>query len=1044
MAEPQIEDRETTTPRRPFAQHSDPPSTELARSIIELARRYAGAKGSSFASTHSLLAAILSVGRSDPDLPTAAAWWWSTLEPHHAAIERAATALYPRGLHDPKELHSYPQAADMTSDLATVLEDAERLAVQHGPKVLGARHLVGALLKPLHQNPTNATALLETAGVDLSACRTAFFHALQSWNQGDAPEAWWRYLLSPDRSQRPLSGYMSDLVAGDDLIGITREVEAMASLVAAWSVEPPLSIGLFGEWGSGKSFFMQKMKERVRQIAREARSSQKGQRTFGYYKNIVQVEFNAWHYVEGNLWASLVEHIFQNLRVLGDTDAEALEEEKQAEARQRKFFDEIGVQELRKQEAEEREAGLKKEQADKSREAQELKRQQLEAEEQATAARRDALARANDKHEATIRDVFGEVYNSPEIKAEVLTLLRPFGIDEEQLKTPRDLRGAIDEAVGSWASIREGWRIVVADRGGWIVLAWVLAVPIGVGLIGWGGSLVFDRASGLIQWVLTPVSTLTGLAASAVAAWKRYKPKLQPLLKTVDDLKTKRTELDRRVDAAQKARDEKVAALEIQAEARRNEAAEKTLEAQQKGIEAGRAAEQAQEAQRKIEALRRQIDDLRPERRIATFIQERAAAEDYRKHLGVPALIRRDFERLSRMFKTQRAAEIAGSDGVDTDGNMLPERNDLAVVNRIVLYVDDLDRCPPHRVVEVLRAIHLLLAFPLFVVVVAVDARWVRRSLLDRFALMLSRRPATTPTDGTSMKHTAKRVPEPPLPGEGATPDDYLEKIFQVAFWLRPLGSKSSVTLVRNLTRPDDVAAAALDMVAGEHDGQEPARPVAGGQRPASSANPPGTPPVVATGAAAPAGQPFEWTPVTPQPPTLQITAAEREYMEQLALLIGRSPRAVKRFLNSYRLIKAMLEPWELATFVGKGTKDADDGTYHPTMLLLAAVTGAPELGQVLCSSLRHQAATDLDVWLTSAGGDARLAAHREWAQLEAMLHTLPDRPSSDTLDALRTAAERVDRFAFAPSRLPEREDVKDPAPSPRRRQRARPRPSKA
>ena len=46
-------------------------------------------------------------------------------------------------------------------------------------------------------------------------------------------------------------------------------VEAMASLVAAWSVEPPLSIGLFGEWGSGKSFFMQKMKERVRGLIAE-------------------------------------------------------------------------------------------------------------------------------------------------------------------------------------------------------------------------------------------------------------------------------------------------------------------------------------------------------------------------------------------------------------------------------------------------------------------------------------------------------------------------------------------------------------------------------------------------------------------------------------------------------------------------------------------------------------------------------------------------------------------------------------------------------
>ncbi|MEZ5024500.1 MAG: P-loop NTPase fold protein [Chitinophagales bacterium] len=46
--------------------------------------------------------------------------------------------------------------------------------------------------------------------------------------------------------------------------------------------------------------------------------------------------------------------------------------------------------------------------------------------------------------------------------------------------------------------------------------------------------------------------------------------------------------------------------------------------------------------------------------------------------------------------------------------------NDLKV-ERIVLYIDDLDRCPPKKVVEVLQAIHLILAFPLFVVVVGVD-----------------------------------------------------------------------------------------------------------------------------------------------------------------------------------------------------------------------------------------------------------------------------------------------------------------------------------
>jgi hypothetical protein len=47
----------------------------------------------------------------------------------------------------------------------------------------------------------------------------------------------------------------------------------------------------------------------------------------------------------------------------------------------------------------------------------------------------------------------------------------------------------------------------------------------------------------------------------------------------------------------------------------------------------------------------------------------------------------------------------------------------VPALSRIILHVDDLDRCPPHVVVDVLQAVHLLLCFPLFTVIVAVDVR---------------------------------------------------------------------------------------------------------------------------------------------------------------------------------------------------------------------------------------------------------------------------------------------------------------------------------
>src|SRR5262249_54854216 len=88
----------------------------------------------------------------------------------------------------------------------------------------------------------------------------------------------------------------------------------LASLVASHGTTLPLSIGLFGQWGSGKTFFMRHIQDRVRTICRGAQKSGKPQSEIAFYKHVAQIEFNAWHYSEGELLPSLVEHILQNLK----------------------------------------------------------------------------------------------------------------------------------------------------------------------------------------------------------------------------------------------------------------------------------------------------------------------------------------------------------------------------------------------------------------------------------------------------------------------------------------------------------------------------------------------------------------------------------------------------------------------------------------------------------------------------------------------------------------------------------------------------------
>ena len=58
-------------------------------------------------------------------------------------------------------------------------------------------------------------------------------------------------------------------------------------------------------------------------------------------------------------------------------------------------------------------------------------------------------------------------------------------------------------------------------------------------------------------------------------------------------------------------------------------------------------------------------------------------------------------------------------------------------LERVILYIDDLDRCPPDVVIKVLEAVHLLVAFPAFVVVVGVDPRWLHQAIRQHYATVL-------------------------------------------------------------------------------------------------------------------------------------------------------------------------------------------------------------------------------------------------------------------------------------------------------------------
>jgi hypothetical protein len=223
-------------------------------------------------------------------------------------------------------------------------------------------------------------------------------------------------------------------------------------------------------------------------------------------------------------------------------------------------------------------------------------------------------------------------------------------------------------------------------------------------------------------------------------------------------------------------------------------------------------------------------------------------------------------------------------------------------LERIVLYIDDLDRCPPRKVVDVLAAVHLLLALPLFVVVVAVDPRWLRHCLdqhhLDLFG--------------------------------GATPADYLDKIFQVVYALRPMGEGAS-TFIDALVPVDGVDPSSP---APDHDGPGDAQ-FSGGDP--GSGHVPREPGHRRVGASArPA----------PQPDRLRLRAEEREAVKWLRPLLD-TPRAVKRLVNLYRLVRVGIPHHELDGYIGDGA-----GPFRVDLVLLAVSVSAPACARTLLATL--------------------------------------------------------------------------------------------
>jgi hypothetical protein len=607
----------------------------------------------------------------------------------------------------------------------------------------------------------------------------------------------------------------------------------LATVIADEQTPMPLSIGLFGEWGSGKSTFMGLLRGQI-----EALSS----RGPDGASDIKQIGFNAWHYADTNLWASLGDEIFEQLAGPGADGDDDAERRKAIEA-------ELAQRLQRRKELESA--------TDRAR---------VE-----TARLSSALDMARADREQSASALAAAVVSSPELRKQLSEAAERLGVEGEQARIDllaRELRGARDDVAATREVFAGKRRRLLTALGVLAIVAIAAAIVVTTDVGRW------LAAGGLVS--------LAALATAIVTILARARSGLTILREVGDGVR-------KNADSATKQQ-----LLDL----RQAEAEQRLLEAQ------------LDQVIERTGELGRELAELSPGQRLYSFVTERAQSDAYRSHLGVISTVRRDFEQLIALMAEwkdeQKEAEESGRQQQD------PARRPI---KRIVLYIDDLDRCRPQTVVDVLQAVHLLLALELFVVVVGVDPRWLLRSLQRQYRTLLA-----APTAGSD-------------PDWMATPEDYLEKIFNIPFALPRMNRESYRELLVSLARTES------------SDGGVAAR-----DRTPPSAPPPRTPEVTdgadaretlvkaaeSAEASVEAESPVHAAATGATPPEIRpLTGPELELLSSLAPLVP-TPREAKRLLNLYRMLRSTRNLSAASSFLGD---DDQPGEYQAVAVLLGLLT---------------------------------------------------------------------------------------------------------
>jgi hypothetical protein len=661
-----------------------------------------------------------------------------------------------------------------------------------------------------------------------------------------------------------------------DSLNISFDVEAFAQLICLQATEPPLSIALFGSWGSGKTFFMERLLKRVDSLTKATNVETVAAKGAGdqhrFIKRVVQVRFNAWHYADANLWASLTAEFFDQLRAGGAGQSRVADYEKLVDqvARHLPSLEAEAVQKSEEAVDIEWKLNVAQRAADEAR-----RRAGIEETDSLAKAAGKALAQTFEQHRSELKEL-GHRVNMDDLATNM----------ESFSGAAREAATALGKLKLVFQLLRSGTPAAWTALAGLLLLmAILIAIPFA------DTTILATRIEQVQEW-----SSLPAIVAFATGIWKSYRF-VRPILDGASAFSKNAIDAKRTLSADLVAHEAEVSAL-----ARR----------------AKDARDRVKIAKGKLEGYAGKRDVRAPEAVLRYLLYDAAETAKYEEGLGIISRARRSFEKLDEIIR--RSKERKGKDQIGS----------LDVPDRIILYIDDLDRCTHKQVYDVLQAVHLLLALESFIVIVGVDVRWIEGAIANHFEAESQAndlRNYEVAVDGASDAKNDNNNSFIAL-NRRTRALEYLEKIFQIPFWLRPIS-----------TSDDDTYGRFVSNLVAYNKPPTPLPPNyfnaghTNENRTNSSIDQSGQPPL-------------------PPPDNVDVQVASIEALERIVLseeeynliktheigrIVGKSPRAVKRFVNIYQLVRSRRRGSDLAEFIGMGERSP---LFPVAMLLLAIDVG--------------------------------------------------------------------------------------------------------